>query len=344
MWISAKQQFRHFLVLARLINFTRLWNLLQLGFSFFWSRIVKKPGLYGMPWAISVEPAGMCNLQCPECPVGAGVLTRKGDLMPLSLFKQILEQSGPRLMWVNLFFQGEPFINPHLTEMVSAASKQNIYTNISTNGHYLSEKKCLQLIEAGLSNLIISLDGITTETYSRYRKGGDLTKVQKGIERILKLRKDLKKSFPIITVQFVVFSHNQHEIKPLIKWCKQVGVDKLDLKSAQINDFGNGTVQPSTISRFSRYKTLPDGSLEMKNKSYNHCFRQWGSLVVSWDGQIAPCCYDKNLDLSPGNMMLKPLKNIWQSKSLGHLRQTILKEKNRIEMCRNCPEGRRFLI
>jgi radical SAM protein with 4Fe4S-binding SPASM domain len=344
MWFSRKRKAEHFIFQLRLMTFLRLWNIFSLVFSFFLSRIAKRPFVLGMPWSISAEPCGLCNLQCPECPVGAGVLTRKGDLMTTAFFSKILDDAGSRLMWVNLFFQGEPMINPHLSQMVEEATKRRIYTNMSTNGHYLSEKRCAQLIESKLSHLIVSLDGITPATYSLYRKGGDLKRVQQGIERMVQMRKQSGQKRPFISVQFVVFKHNEHEIDALKKWCKEAGVDKLDLKSAQINDFGNNTVAPSSIEKYSRYQTMPDGSLEVKQKMQNHCFKQWSSGVVSWDGKMAPCCFDKDLEFSPGNLTHTPLEKIWYSKQLVGFRKTVLTNKKSIEMCQNCPEGRSWLI
>jgi MoaA/NifB/PqqE/SkfB family radical SAM enzyme len=344
MWFSKKRKINHDLFFVSLITPIRFWNLLSLVFSFFWAKLRRLPVIAGMPWSISVEPCGLCNLQCPECPVGAGVLTRNGDRMTTTLFTKIVTDAGPRLLWVNLFFQGEPMMNPHVHEMVTEATKRHLYTCMSTNGHFLSEKRCTQLIESRLTHLIVSLDGITPATYSFYRKGGDLKKVQEGILRMVALRRKSGRNRPFISVQFVVFQHNEHEIAEVESWCRAAGVDKLDLKSAQINDFGNNTVAPSSIAQFSRYQVCADGSLAMKKKMRNHCFKQWCSAVVSWDGQVAPCCYDKDLEFSPGSIAMEPLRQIWFNHRLTNFRKTILVHKNNLDMCCNCPEGRGWLM
>lgn len=345
MWFSEKRRISHFFYCLKLISYIRLWNFLLLSFSFFLSRLIKKPNVSGMPWAISVEPSGICNLKCPECPVGAGIISRKGDFMAPALFSKILEDAGTRLMWINFYFQGEPMINNHIFEMIKEASKHNIYSCISTNGHFLSKEQCLRLIEANLSNLIISLDGLTQDVYSKYRKGGDVDKVKDGIKQMVELRQKSGNKLPYITVQFVVFKHNEHEIEPMINWCRSAGVDKLEFKQAQINNFENRTViAPSSIARFSRYNTLADGSIEMKKKLYNHCFKQWGSVVISWNGQLAPCCYDKDLIYSPGNIKNGSLKDIWYGKSLNGFRNQILTSKKNIDICNNCPVGRSIIM
>ncbi|MDR2928617.1 MAG: SPASM domain-containing protein [Cytophagaceae bacterium] len=293
-----------------------------------------------MPWALSVEPAGFCNLKCPECPLGAGVLLRRGGFMSMEAYRNILKESQPLLIWLNLYFQGEPFMNRHLSDMIGEAKRYSIFTSISTNGHFLDEKRCIDVINANLDEIIISLDGITDDSYSKYRKGGNLETVKNGVERLIKKRKELNSKTPFITVQFIVFKHNEHEIEELTKWCKKVKTDRLILKSAQINDFGNGSVAPAASSKYSRYTQNKDGVLVMKGAPRNYCLRQWSSAVISWDGQMAPCCYDKDLKFSPGNINTFSLKQLWTDESMQKFRQQILIRRKDIDICQNCPEGR----
>jgi len=343
MWLSKTNMARFALRATKYITIRRARNLLLLVLSFYISRITKKPHIQGRPWAMSVEPSGLCNLQCPECPVGAGVLTRKGGMLEPGLLSKMLDEAGPELMTLNLYFQGEPMLNRKINKLITAASERNIFSSMSTNGHFLSPENCDKLIEAGLSELIISLDGISRQSYSRYRKGGNLDKVLQGIESMVKRRKELNKHKPLITVQFIVFEHNEQEIPELKKLCRQLGVERLQLKSAQFYDFGNNEVKPPKNPHYSRY-VEKDGQPVLKGKSYNHCFKQWGSAVMSWDGRVAPCCYDKDLDFSPGNVSETPLGEIWKNQSLMQFRGKILRDKAAIAMCRNCPQGRKFLI
>lgn len=344
MWISKRQMVAHTWTTLQHLSWQRVWNVLLLLSSFFRSRMLGRPLISGTPWSLSVEPSGQCNLQCPECPVGAGVLTRKAGMLTPALFQKIVSDSSPQLAYLNLYFQGEPLLNRQIEEIINIARQHRIYTSMSTNGHHLTPQKCEGLINSGLTKLIVSVDGLTRESYSRYRKGGDLEKVKQGILTLLQQRRALNSRTPFLIVQFLVFEHNEHEIPQLKKWCREIGVDKLELKSAQFYDFGNEEVSPPLNNKYSRYLPVLDKPLILKGTAYNHCYKQWGSAVVSWDGQVAPCCYDKDLDFSPGNIRNLPLKTIWKNESLHQFRKHILKDKSALDMCKNCPEGREWLI
>ena len=340
MWLSNTRQIKYSMRLCKILNFTRLLNYANLFFSYYLSRITGSSLHKGMPWALSVEPAGFCNLKCPECPVGADVLIRKGGYLSFDLFKKILTESQPAMGWLNLYFQGEPFLNSSLFDMINEAKNQNIFTVISTNGHFLDDENCQKLIKSGLSELIVSIDGIRDVSYSKYRKGGYLSKVQQGIKRLIEQRKFLRSVLPFVTIQFLIFKHNENEIDELKKWCKKTKVDRFIVKSAQINSFGDGSIEPPTLKKYSRYVKDENGRLIIKKKIKNRCFKQWSSAVFSWDGHLVPCCYDKNLEFSAGKITDNSLFQLWNSRKIKYIRKVIINDKKRLEMCNNCPEGR----
>ena len=330
----------YYYYIFKILNLSRICNYIKLLYSLYLSRITKKPIIKGKPYSLSIEPSGFCNLKCPECPVGAGVLNRKGGNMSFELYKKILTQSQPELGWLNLYFQGEPFLNPELFDMIVEARKLNIFTSISTNGHFLNDENCDKLLFSKLSEIIVSMDGITDLSYSKYRKGGDLKTVKEGIIRLIEKRNSSGLLLPLITVQFLVFKHNEKEIPDIINWCKKEKVDKLKLKTAQLNDFGKGEIELPTLKKYSRYIQNDNGSLSIKKSIKNHCFKQWSSAVFSFNGQMAPCCYDKNLKYSPGNITDNSLEQLWNSSKMNSFRYNIINNKKSITICNNCPEGR----
>jgi len=291
----------------------------------------------GLPYAISVEPSGLCNLACPECPTGAAVLTRSAGMMDIGRFNEIALSLKPALMHVNLFFQGEPLLNRSLPQFIGTASRNRLYSLMSTNGQLMSESVAEQIVANRLTEIIFSVDGLTQETYQRYRVGGRLERVIASIGKIVKQKSKQKSAYPLITVQFIAFKHNEHEIDGLKEFTKSVGADRYTIKSAQFNDFGNGTVEPPTAKKYRRY----NAGTQFRPTNYSHCWRQWTSPVVGWDGKVAPCCFDKDcnypLGVIDGN---KSMPQLWKDKPATEFRNRVLNDKYSMDICRNCPEGR----
>ena len=216
------------LTVKRIINY----SLLRLEYVL--SFIAKKPYLHTKPFAASIEPANYCNLRCPECPTGRLEIDKKGLNLSFAAFQKMINPLLPELFYLNLYFQGEPFLNKELTEMIAYAHKKNIITNISTNGHFLSEEIIDKIISSHLDRIIISVDGATAETYEQYRVGGKFDTVIEGIERLVQRKKERKSSTPFIELQFIVFSTNEHEISSIKRIAKETGVDAIKLKTAQL--------------------------------------------------------------------------------------------------------------
>ena len=322
----------------RVFTITKLWNLFLLYFSFYLSRITRKAKHWGMPWSLSIEPTTACNLSCPECPSGLNQFSRPTGQMSLGNFKTIIDKQSKWLIWLILYFQGEPFLNLHFFEFVRYARKKNIFTTTSTNGHYLSPTLAKKTVESGLDQLIISLDGLDAETYKKYRIGGNFDTVIDGIKNLVEAKKEAGVSHPYLIVQFIVFKSNEHQIKKVQRLKKELGVDKVELKTAQFYDFEKGKDLMTSIDEFSRYEETEIGEFKIKNKLKNHCLRMWQGSVITWDGDVVPCCYDKDADHKFGNLIKGDFESIKNNKSYSNFQQQILEDRSQIEICRNCPE------
>ena len=139
--------------------------------------------------------------------------------------------------------------------MVKYASSKKIYTATSTNAHYLNDENAKRTVESGLDRLIISIDGTTQEIYQQYSVGGNLDKVIEGAKNIVKWKKELKSKTPFIFFQFLVVRHNEHQIEEVKKMAKEIGVDQVRFKTAQVYDYENDPNKLiPTIDKYSRYK------------------------------------------------------------------------------------------
>ena len=154
--------------------------------------------------------------------------------------------------------------------MVSYASSKGIYTATSTNAHFLTDEVARKTIESGLDRLIISLDGIDQKTYEQYRIGGDIEKVLAGAKHIVRWRKELKSKTPLVVFQFLVVKPNEHQVSQVKALAKEIGVDDVWFKTAQIYDFAKdpNNLIP-TFDRFSRYRKNKEGETVQKNKLQN---------------------------------------------------------------------------
>ena len=222
-----------------------------------------------MPLAVSIEPTTACNLRCPQCPSGLRQFTRPtGNLKP-EFNTLILDQLGSSIQHINYYFQGEPFINPNFLELVKEARKRNIYVVTSTNAHFISSETAEKIIESGLSEVIISIDGTSQETYEKYRIEGSLEKVLEGTKNLIESKKKRNSVYPIVTFQFLVVSYNEHQIPEIEKLANEYGVDRLTLKTVQVYDFENGNNLIPKQEKFARYKKDAAGKLVLKNKFKN---------------------------------------------------------------------------
>ena len=204
------------------------------------------------PMFVSVEPANICQLHCPECPVGQ----RKGErlkvkgerTMPMEVFRRVLAEVKETALVMQFYFQGEPLLNTNLPEMIREAHEAGLYTIVSTNAQAMTKERAEELVSSGLDRIIISMDGLTEETYSAYRVGGDVERCKAAI-RWLREAKDHSYSgvrrTPVIELQCLRLKSNEQEWTLFKREYKALGADRLVFKTAQLYvDAHRGAIQP----------------------------------------------------------------------------------------------------
>jgi radical SAM protein with 4Fe4S-binding SPASM domain len=322
------------LTLRRFVNMAKVYSSYQL------SKWTGKSIQWGMPISISFEPTTSCNLRCPECPSGLRAFSRPTGMLRKNFFRETIDQLAKELTYLVFYFQGEPFLNPDFLEMVQYAASKKIYTATSTNAHYLTDAVAKRTVESGLDRLIISIDGTTQEVYQQYRVGGRLDKVLTGAANVVKWKKELKSKTPFIIFQFLVVRHNEHQIEEVKRLAEEIGVDQVRLKTAQVYDFENDPNKLiPTIGKYSRYKKGADGKMKFKGNNQNHCWRLWHDPVITWDGAVVPCCFDKDAQHKLGSLHQQSFKELWQNGTYRQFRKSVLESRQNIDICANCSEG-----
>jgi radical SAM protein with 4Fe4S-binding SPASM domain len=321
------------------ITFGRLFNAFKILISYYITRLLKRPIQWGLPMTISIEPTTACNLRCPECPSGLRAFSRETGNLKSNFFINIIDQLHSKLIYLIFYFQGEPYINPEFLDMVKYASDKGIYTITSTNGHFLNDANAKKTIESGLDRVIISVDGTTQEVYENYRKEGKLESVLQGARNLVKWKKEMKSATPHIIFQFLVVKPNEHQIPDIYKLAEEIGVDEVKLKTAQVYDYENGNELIPTIEKYSRYKSNGDGTYSIKSTLLNHCWKLWHACVITWDGLVVPCCFDKDATHQLGDLKSNNFKEIWQDGPYQDFRRQLLGGRDKIDICTNCTEG-----
>jgi len=319
------------------LSIRKVMNIVLVQLSYFMSMLLNKPLVWGKPFFISLEPAAICNLACPQCPTGAGDVKRINSFLDPDTFRDIVDETANTTVILSLYHQGEPLLNWSFADMVKYATERKIYTVTSTNGQLLTEPVCESLVEAGLDRIIISLDGTDQESYNKYRVGGDFDKVIKGIRLLSEARRASKK--PYIIIQFLVFKHNEKHVAEIRKLGKMLGADRVMIKSAQIEYPESIEEWMPDHKKYRRYRKNPQGDWMLEGRLNNRCRRLWHTTVITTDGLIVPCCFDKLAKYPMGDIGTGSISQIWNNREYNDFRSRVLGDRKGIAICRNCTEG-----
>jgi MoaA/NifB/PqqE/SkfB family radical SAM enzyme len=290
----------------------------------------------GKPVVLTIEPTNHCDLNCPHCDTGASRSSRRRGFIDLALYEKILIESHDHVVYILLYDQGEPLLHPRLAQMIRMAKLHRFVVACSTNGQRLAEPGVAEsLIASGLDLLIVSADGLTQESFSHYRRGGDLEKLQTGLQNIRTRRRKTGTRYPRLALQFVVMKHNEKELPRLKTTARAWGADEVLIKSAYFSTAGDAAAWMPANETFRRYR-IDRNQLIRKGRQKGPCRRCWYSAVVHWDGSVVPCCFDKNDSLIMGRMPQK-WQSIWTDSSYEKLRNSF--SSSRPDICRNCTDG-----
>jgi radical SAM protein with 4Fe4S-binding SPASM domain len=301
--------------------------------------LTRRVRLTPMPFAVSIELTNMCNLRCPCCATGAGLLTRPRGFMRTDMVENKADSLKRYTLAANLYFQGEPMLHPHFFEITERL--RYLRGTISTNGHFLSEENCKRLAVSGLKKIIVSYDGMTQEVYSSYRQGGNHSVVKEGI-RCLAAELNKQKNAPALELLFLYGRHNSQEMKSAKKFASSVKAS-FKVKSMQVTGTENIDKWIPDEARISRYIKDED-TYRLKKGPVRGCMRMWTTAVITWDGNVVPCCYDKDAIHNFGNIYEKPFNEIWNGDERHTFITNVIRERDSYEMCKTCPQGLRLFF
>lgn len=319
-----------FLSCHKILNYTNI--LLSFRRSVFCGEAV----LWAMPANLSIELTNFCNLRCKQCPTGMNLINRPKGYMEKKLFCKIIDESEKHLISTSLHLQGESFLHPEIFDFISYARSNNIYTCCSTNGNIHTHNICDNIVKSGLSELVISMDGLTQHTYEQYRVGGSVDTVKMFIENLVHSKKKFDSKTPYIELQFLVFRFNEHELNDFYNFGINAGVNSIRTKSAQVYDVNkNIDILPSN-TEYSRYIQGDDGRFRLSNSLGHKCRHIWRQAAICFDGSVVPCCYDKDAAHVMGDITKQTLQDIWYGEHFMDFRTQVLNNHLSIDICGHC--------
>jgi radical SAM protein with 4Fe4S-binding SPASM domain len=222
--------------------------------------------------------------------------------------------------------------------LIKYAQSNKIYVSISTNGHFINEENVDEVLKNAPDKLIYSVDGLDEDSYQHYRVGGTFKHPDEGLRLLIKRRKELELKKPFVEFQFIVMKQNEHLIEKVKEYGKEVGIDKVVFKTMQISSYDNAKKFLPSNKKYSRY-ILENGSFKIKHEVNNHCFALWRTSVITWDGKVVPCCFDKDAFYEFGLVNGRAFEDVWRSDSYNNFRKKILSDRKSVNMCTNCTEG-----
>ena len=245
-------------------------------------------------------------------------------------FDLILRRLPRTVRLIQFYFQGEPLLNPALPVFIAKAHDRGLYTTLSTNAQALTPALAEALLTSGLNRIIVSMDGLSQETYGAYRVGGSVDKVRDGL-RVLRATKDRLRAHTHIELQCLYLRSNKDEWQAFRETYRALGADSLTFKTAQFYDYADGNeLMPDEAH--SRYRQRADGHYVPKHRVPRWCRRLLTGCVITTDGDVLPCCYDKEHRYVLGNLLRQDFAAIWH----GSRRRTFLRRFRAVPICANC--------
>lgn len=264
-----------------------------------------------LPLRLWIEPTDVCNLRCVMCPQSEPRAFAKG-YMDFGLYTKIVDEAREFVHDVNLHHRGESTIHPRLADMVRYAKDAGIYTRLHTNGTLLDEEKAVRLIESGLDLISFSFDGYDRESYEKIRVKAKFERTLGHILRFLEVKRRLRKRTPYAIFETIDFSvgpptaEDRERERAFRARFADLPLDRFIVKRPHN---WAGTYAPG------------DPRAQGKPRRYSPCTFPWYSMVIFWDGTVAPCPQDWYGELYMGDAKRQSLREIWNGPEMVELRK-----------------------
>ncbi len=281
-------------------------------------------GLLEYPKFIEIETVNACNARCPMCTINDW--ERNYPIMKDDVFKKIsddLIENKHFLKRVSLYRDGEPLVDKKLPQRVKYLKDNGIENvTIATNVSLLNNKRSEMLLEAGLDQVIFSIDSLKKDVFEEIRVRLNFDEVLENAINFFKLRDKINPKCRV-WVRMIRQETNKDEWKDYKEfWLKYAKpVDRIYYHD--IFNWGGQLDNFKAVSK-SYEPNLP-------------CVALWSLMVFFANGDVPLCNVDYNNKFPTGSILKSSVKDLWQSKIMNIRREMHLNhEKNGISICKDC--------
>ncbi len=280
------------------------WNHLKFGVMRWWNRKIaereykqKRVFLRSYPEMLCIDPTNVCQLKCPLCATGTGAARDKKGMLQPGTLTRVLDQLGPYLYQVHFYNWGEPLLNPKLPDLIRYV-KENYPAKVffSTNLNHLPEDLAERTLLSGVDEITCAVDGLTEETYQKYRVGGSFAVVLENLKLLLRKREalGLRKKVKVI-FRFMIMRHNEHELEAARKMAKELGASfRSKTVRIDMSDFNRGSYEQKLAQRAEWLPVDPKHNRYEKHPERlswgRTCQDLWKRTFVTPVGAVHPCC------------------------------------------------------
>lgn len=288
-----------------------------------------------LPKEIILEPTNVCNLRCPVCPTTFAMGRERGFMDP-TLFESVIDEFKdlPHKPAISLNFAGEPTLNKNISRFIEYASRHGHMTFVSTNATVLKPELCNALIEAGLSEIHLCIDGGTKESHEAYRVGSRFDVVRQNIEDFIKARRKIGRANPRVTIQTLLTSFSEGELDQLVGWSREIGADAINLKTLSM-----GTYTTAKMKQTYGYLVPTQTEFQRKTTAINRtiCSLPVNRAVIYWNGDLGLCCIDFSNAARMPNIKERGFIQSYFSDEVVKIRRTGFQMQHGI--CQSCSLG-----
>jgi len=299
------------------------------------SLAMKSTFVSGRPMNITIEQTNVCNLDCPVCETGAGILGRTKGHMSLDQFKTIIDKVGAHTNTLMFYFMGEPFLNKHAYDMIRYAKRGGIpFIETCTNGDFVDP---VRIVDCGLDKVSFQIGGMTQETHEVYRVKGNFARTMGNLAATIRQRHEQRSKLQI-EVGLILMKHNEHEVELFRRTIIDMGADRAVVVDPCVRTLEQGRAFLPVDRAHWIYDeaAFNRGVLKPKVLPDNTCPWIYYSLAIHVNGDVVPCCRDPKGQEVMGNIFRESLDEIWNGPRYRDFRARIQQNQGAVEICRLC--------